>query len=133
MDLHTSELYDKALEASTWMETSNVVFFSMFLIFLLFPQRFFFSLHIKIYVFQQLLQMYAEFLRTVVGNRRRSVMTDRPISYSNYGLNSSPQSIFEQTLAVVLKDPNIKKIGLVGRYLEKSTLSAIVEVSTCCS
>lgn len=78
---------------------------------------------------QQLLQMYAEFLRTVVGNRRRSIMTDRPLSYSNYGLNSSPQSIFEQTLTVVLKDPNVKKIGLVGRYLEKSTLSAIVEVS----
>ncbi|VBB29909.1 unnamed protein product, partial [Acanthocheilonema viteae] len=98
IDPHTSELYDKALEASTWMETNN-----------------------------QLLQMYAEFLRTVVGNRRRSIMTDRPISYSNYGLNSSPQSIFEQTLTVVLKDPNIKKIGLVGRYLEKSTLSALVE------
>uniref|UniRef100_A0A8R1TR92 RING-type domain-containing protein n=1 Tax=Onchocerca volvulus TaxID=6282 RepID=A0A8R1TR92_ONCVO len=98
IDPHTSELYDKALEASTWMETNN-----------------------------QLLQMYAEFLRTVVGNRRRSIMTDRPISYSNYGPNSSPQSIFEQTLTVVLKDPNIKKIGLVGRYLEKSTLSALVE------
>ncbi|CAG9538628.1 unnamed protein product [Cercopithifilaria johnstoni] len=98
IDPHTSELYDKALEASTWMETNN-----------------------------QLLQMYAEFLRTVVGNRRRSIMTDRPISYSNYGLNSSPQSIFEQTLTVVLKDPNIKKIGLVGRYLERSTLSALVE------
>ncbi|VDM11844.1 unnamed protein product [Wuchereria bancrofti] len=54
-------------------------------------------------------------------------MTDRPISYSNYGLSSSPQNIFEQTLTVVLKDPNIKKIGLVGRYLEKSTLSALVE------
>ncbi|MCP9263179.1 BMA-CYP-43A1 [Dirofilaria immitis] len=98
IDPHINELYDKALEASTWMETNN-----------------------------QLLQMYAEFLRTVVGNRRRSIMTDRPISYSNYGLTSSPQSIFEQTLTVVLKDPNIKKIGLVGRYLEKSTLSAIVE------
>ncbi|EJW88951.1 hypothetical protein WUBG_00140 [Wuchereria bancrofti] len=98
IDPHTNELYDKALEASTWMETNN-----------------------------QLLQMYAEFLRTVVGNRRRSIMTDRPISYSNYGLSSSPQNIFEQTLTVVLKDPNIKKIGLVGRYLEKSTLSALVE------
>uniref|UniRef100_A0A915Q2N3 Uncharacterized protein n=1 Tax=Setaria digitata TaxID=48799 RepID=A0A915Q2N3_9BILA len=98
IDPHTNELYDKALEASTWMETNN-----------------------------QLLQMYAEFLRTVVGNRRRSIMTDRPISYSNYGLNSSPQSIFEHTLTAVLKDPNIKKIGLVGRYLEKSTLSAVVE------
>uniref|UniRef100_A0A0R3RZ10 RING-type domain-containing protein n=1 Tax=Elaeophora elaphi TaxID=1147741 RepID=A0A0R3RZ10_9BILA len=98
IDPYTSELYDKALESSTWMETNN-----------------------------QLLQMYAEFLRTVVGNRRRSIMTDRPISYSNYGLNSSPQSIFEQTLTVVLKDPNIKKIGLVGRYLERSTLSALVE------
>ncbi|VDK57954.1 unnamed protein product [Gongylonema pulchrum] len=54
-------------------------------------------------------------------------MTDRPISFSNYALDSSPQSIFEQTLAAVLKDPNNKKIGLVGRYLEKGTLSAIVE------
>lgn len=76
-----------------------------------------------------MLQMYAEFLRTVVGNRRRSIMTDRPISYSNYGPDTSPQFIFEQTLATVLKDPNNKKIGLIGRYLEKSTLSAIVEVN----
>lgn len=98
IDPHISELYDKTLDASTWTETNN-----------------------------QMLQMYAEFLRTVVGNRRRSVMTDRPISYSNYGPDTSPQFIFEQTLATVLKDPNNKKIGLIGRYLEKSTLSAIVE------
>ncbi|VDO44353.1 unnamed protein product [Onchocerca flexuosa] len=116
IDPHTSELYDKALEASTWMETNNVIFI-------------FVSSEVLLEK-KQLLQMYAEFLRTVVGNRRRSIMTDRPISYSNYGPNSSPQSIFEQTLTVVLKDPNIKKIGLVGRYLEKSTLSALVEVST---
>ncbi|VDN02768.1 unnamed protein product [Thelazia callipaeda] len=98
IDPYTRELYEKSLDASTWMDTTN-----------------------------QLLQMYAEFLRPVVGNRRRSIMTERPLTFSSYGLSSSPQSVFEQTLASVLKDPSSKKIGLVGRYLEKTALSAIVE------
>lgn len=72
--------------------------------------------------------MFADFLRTFIGNRRRSIMTDKPISFSNYSPTSSPQFIFEQTLAAVLKDPSTKKIGLIGRYLEKTALSSIIEV-----
>uniref|UniRef100_A0A0N4UGT5 Helitron_like_N domain-containing protein n=1 Tax=Dracunculus medinensis TaxID=318479 RepID=A0A0N4UGT5_DRAME len=76
-----------------------------------------------------LLQMlFADFLRTFIGNRRRSIMTDKPISFSNYSPTSSPQFIFEQTLAAVLKDPSTKKIGLIGRYLEKTALSSIIEL-----
>lgn len=40
IDSYTSELYDKALEASTWMETNNVVSF-LFFTFLLFLHFFF--------------------------------------------------------------------------------------------
>lgn len=72
--------------------------------------------------------MNADFLRSVLGIRRRSVMTDRPISYSNFTQESNPQRVFEQTLATVINEPSNKKIGLTAKYLEMSTLSAIIEV-----
>lgn len=98
IDPHTSEVYDKLLDASSWMDTNS-----------------------------HLLQMLGEFLRSVVTHRRRSIMTNKALSYSNFSANASPQFIFEQTLAAVLKDPNSKKIGLMARYLERSTLSAVIE------
>ncbi|VDM47485.1 unnamed protein product [Toxocara canis] len=97
IDPNTSELYDNLLDASIWMET-NI----------------------------QFLQLLVDFLRSLAGGRRRSIMIDKAMSYSNFTATKSPQFIFEQTLATALGDPNNKKI-VQSRYLEKSTLSAIVE------
>uniref|UniRef100_A0A915A804 Mediator of RNA polymerase II transcription subunit 27 n=1 Tax=Parascaris univalens TaxID=6257 RepID=A0A915A804_PARUN len=97
IDPHTSQLYDNLLDASIWIDT-NI----------------------------QFLQLLVEFLRSLVGGRRRSIMTDKAISYSNFTAMKSPQFIFEQTLATALRDPNNKKM-VQSRYLERSTLSAIVE------
>uniref|UniRef100_A0A914RZ28 Uncharacterized protein n=1 Tax=Parascaris equorum TaxID=6256 RepID=A0A914RZ28_PAREQ len=108
IDPHTSQLYDNLLDASIWIDT-NIVRSAVY------PDG-----------TTQFLQLLVEFLRSLVGGRRRSIMTDKAISYSNFTAMKSPQFIFEQTLATALRDPNNKKM-VQSRYLERSTLSAIVE------
>ncbi|VDK56393.1 unnamed protein product [Anisakis simplex] len=97
IDPYISDLYDNLLDASVWTET-NI----------------------------QFLQLLAEFLRTVAGGRRRSIMIDKTISFSNFTSETSPQIIFERTLATALRDPNNQKM-VQSKYLERSTLSAVVE------
>ncbi|MFH4977153.1 hypothetical protein AB6A40_003862 [Gnathostoma spinigerum] len=98
IDPYINDIYQKLIDCSTWMENNG-----------------------------HLLQLLTEFGRMVAGNRRRSVVTEKPISFSNFTPKSSPQSTFEQTLLTVLKDPSSKKNGLIGNFLERSTLSSVIE------
>lgn len=93
------ETYEKTLEVSTWTDTSNTF-----------------------------LQYYVAFFRRFVTSQRRSLIVERPLTKSNYAPGNSPQHIFAQSLTQASQDGSYKKLGCVFRYLEKSTLNAVIEL-----
>lgn len=99
LDQHIKDVYEKALEASTWIETST-----------------------------QFLHYYGAFFRCFIGSQRRSLIVERPLMYSNQIPGKSHQQIFDQVFPQAVTELTNKKLVLNYRYLERSTLNAVIEL-----
>uniref|UniRef100_A0A0N5A7N2 Conserved oligomeric Golgi complex subunit 3 n=1 Tax=Syphacia muris TaxID=451379 RepID=A0A0N5A7N2_9BILA len=99
IDPHIKDLYERALEASTWVETSA-----------------------------QFLLYYVGFLRRIsLGSQRRSLIVDRPLTYTSHNVEKCLQQAFDQIFPQAVSEIN-KKLVLNYRYIERSTLSAVIEL-----
>ncbi|VDD95289.1 unnamed protein product [Enterobius vermicularis] len=99
LDRNVKDLYEGALEASTWLETST-----------------------------QFVHYYVTMFRRSVSSQRRSLIVERPLTYTSNMSGKPLQQLFDQVFPQAVAEFSNKKFVLNYRYLEKSTLNAVIEL-----
>lgn len=79
-------------------------------------------------MFKQFVHYYVTMFRRSVSSQRRSLIVERPLTYTSNMSGKPLQQLFDQVFPQAVAEFSNKKFVLNYRYLEKSTLNAVIEV-----